>query len=104
MSGNINNDEKRVSAIDTHEPEWIDIDLGARNIDPAPHRAKATVIDQVPGWTNFDLEAGAPPKKRLRWGSKTKILLGVAVPAMLLVGIFLPMAVAIRNHKSKGIE
>ena len=106
MSTNINNnnDEKQGSAINTHEPGWTDVDLGASKIDPAPHLARAIVIDQGPGWTNFDLEAGTPLKKRLRCGRKTKILLGIAIPAMILVGIFVPMAVAIENEKTKGIE
>ena len=101
MSVNINNnDEKQESA----EPGWTDVDLGASKVNPAPHGAKATVIAQGPGWTNFDLEAGTPSKKRFRCGSKTKILLGIAIPAMILVGIFVPMVVAIENEKMKRIE
>lgn len=105
MSVNINNNnEKQGPAFNTHEPGWTDVDLGASKVDPAPHGAKATVIDSGPDWTNFDIEAGTPPKKRLRCGRKTKILLGIAIPAMVLVGIFVPMAVAIKNEKTKGIE
>lgn len=105
MSVNINNsDDKQNSAFNTHEPGWTDVDLGASKIDPAAYGAKATIIAQGPNWTNFDLEAGTPPKKRLHCGRKTKILLGIAIPAIILVGIFVPMVVSIRNEKSKGIE
>lgn len=103
-NNNNNNNEKQESAFNTPEPGWTDVDLGASKVDPAPHGVKATVIDQGPCWTNFDLEAGSPPKKRLRCGRKTKILLGIAIPAMILVGIFVPMVVAIENEKTKGID
>lgn len=92
------NDEKRSPAFNTDEPGWIDIEL-------EPHRAKATVNDQVHGWTDIDIEARAPPKKRLlRYGTKTKTVVGLALVAMLLTGIFVPMVIAIRNRGSKGIQ
>lgn len=109
MSVNINNnDDKQPSAFNTHEPGWTDVDLGGNKIDPAPHGDNVTMIAQGPNWMSFDLEAGTPPappkRRRLRCGSKTKIILGVAIPAMILIGIFVPMVVAINNKETKGIE
>lgn len=98
MSDNSIN-EKKVSAFNTHESGWVNIDL-------EPRRAEATVIDhQVPAWTGFDLEANALPKKRF-WssGKKSKMVVGTAVAAMVLTGIVVPMVIAIRNEQSKGIQ
>lgn len=97
-------DDKQLSAFNTHEAGWTDIDLGASKIDPAPHGAQATIIAQGPNWTNFDLEAGTPPKKRSHCGRKTKIVLSVVFPVIILVGIFVPMVVTINNNKTKGID
>ena len=97
--------EKQVSAFDTHEPDWVNIDLEPRNVDPKPRHTKATVIDQVPVWTSIDLEANAPPKKHFwRNSKKTKIVVGIAVAAMVLAGIFVPMGIAIKNHEDEGIH
>ena len=91
-------DQRKVSAFNTHEPGWVNIDL-------EPRRTEATVIDQVPTWTGSDLEANAPPKKRF-WssGKKSKMFVGTAVAAMVLAGIFVPMVIAIRNEQSKRIQ
>lgn len=97
--------EDQVSAFDTHEPGWVNIDLEPRNVDPKPRHAKASVVDQVPVWTSFDLEANAPPKKRFwRNGKKTKIVVGIAIAAMALAGIFVPIGIAIKNHEGEGIQ
>lgn len=96
-------DAKKVSAFDTHEPEWVNIALEQRKVDPEPHCAKATVVDQIPRRTDLDLEARAPPKKRFwRYGRKAKIFVGVAVVAMLSIAIFVLIAVAVGNEESKG--
>lgn len=98
MSDNFS-DEKKVSPFNTHEPGWVNIEL-------EPHHPEVTVVDQVHGLRDLDLEARAPPKKRLRrCGAKTKVVVGLALVAMLLTGIFVPYVLAInKNRKSKGIQ
>lgn len=89
---------KEDTGLKTDEPNWVNIDLGPRNIDPDPQRAQVAVIDQVPRWTELDLEAGTPPRKPLpRFGTKSKIIVGIALLAMVVTGICVPMVVAIRH-------
>ena len=100
MSGN-NNDGK---GFDPHESGWVNVDLGPRQVDLESNRTEAVVIGQFPGWTNFDLEGKAPAKKRL-WlhKRKSKVVVGIAIVLMLLVGIIVPTVVAIRNKKDERI-
>lgn len=103
MSDNTYNG-KEVPAFSTHEPGWVDIDLGPRNVDPKCRQAKATVIGQISRWTDFDVEAAAPSKKRLsRFGKKSMIIVGIGLIAMLLTGTIVPMVVAVRRDQGKGI-
>ena len=82
-----------------HGKGWNDVDLGPPNVNPEPHRPEA-IIGQIPGWTNFDLEAKIPPKKRMwLYSKKSKIVVGVAIAAMLLVGILVPTVVAVRDKR-----
>ena len=101
MSGN-NNGRKD---FDPHASGWVDVDLGPRKVDPEPNRVEAVIIAQFPGWTNFDLEGKAPAKKRL-WlhKRKSKLVVGIAIVLMLLVGIIVPTVVAIRNKKDERIR
>lgn len=101
MSDNKNN-ERKESAVNSNETDWVNIDLGPRTVDPGAHAPRATVVDRVPTWTAFDLEARDPPKKRFwRFGMKSKVLVGIAIAAMVLIGIFVPMVVAIRNSQRR---
>ena len=96
------NNEREVTAFKLNEPGWVNIDLGPRAVEP--HGAKATVL---PGWADLDLdlEARAPPKKPFwRFGKKSKILVGIAISAMLSAGIFVPMVVVILNGGGKRIR
>ena len=107
MSGG-NNDMKEVSACNTHSTRstnWVDIDLGPRKVDTEPYIPKSIVIGQVPRWSNFELESNAPRKKRL-WlrSNASKIVVGVAIIAMLLIGIIVPTAVAVAKGKGKGVQ
>lgn len=101
-----NNKNTEVSKINTNEAGWVNIDLEPRNVDPEPHRAEATVIDPCPGWINFDTEAQTPPKKRgSRYGFKSKIVVGIALVTMVVVGVTVPMVVSINNARSsQGIQ
>ena len=91
----------------THGQDWVDIDLGPRKPDHEPHRTKeAVVVAQGPGWTNFDLEANLPPKRRSwHYGRKFKVIVGIAIAivSMVLVGIIVPMVVSMREEGSKGV-
>lgn len=99
-----NDDKKEVSAFNTHEPGWHEIDLEPRNLHLEPYHAEATVIDQCPGWTNYHLEAQTPPKKRWWRYDVSKIFVGIAIVAMVVTGIAVPMAVTIYKRESKGIQ
>lgn len=100
-----NNKNAELPALNTHEPDWVNIDLEPRNVDPETHRANATVIDQGPGWTSYDLEAQFRPKNRWwHYGKKTKIVVGIAIVAMVVVGIAVPMVVMINERHSEGIQ
>ncbi|CAF9909863.1 hypothetical protein IMSHALPRED_008491 [Imshaugia aleurites] len=92
---NNNTTEREAPELKTNEPVWVNIDLEPRNVDPNPHSAKATVVDQVPRWSDSDLEARSPSKSRSR-------RFGIALAAMVLTGILAPMVVAIRNEEAKG--
>lgn len=94
-----------VSTFNTHEPGWVNIDLESRNVEPELHRAEATVVDSRPGWTKLDLETQPPPKKRwYSYGLKTKIVVGTALIAMVVIGIAVPMVVTIKSDGRKGIQ
>lgn len=100
---NNNTTEREAPELKTNEPVWVNIDLEPRNVDPNPHSAKATVVDQVPRWSDSDLEARSPSKSRSRrFGKMSKIFVGIALAAMVLTGILAPMVVAIRNEEAKG--
>ena len=103
MSG-INNNKEKVSAFETTEKDdWVNIDLEPRNLDRDPTRAKATVLGQLPAFTDLlDLEARAPPKQRFwRHGTMSKVLVGIAILAMLSAAIFVPIAVMIVTKESR---
>ena len=88
MSGN-NKIEKEIS-------DLVDVDLEPPKVDPESHRVE--VLGQIPGWNSFDLEANAPPKKCLwLYTGRSKIVVGIAIFAMVLIGIIVPTVVAIRN-------
>ena len=94
----------------THQPSpntphptptnWVDIDLGAPR-----HKPQAITIAQLPGWTSFDLESNTPPswKKervlRLLHSKASKIVVGGAILAMLLIGVIVPTVVAVRKRR-----
>ena len=99
-----NDDKKEVSAFNTHEPGWHEIDLETRDLHPEPYHAKATVIDQCPGWTNHHLEAQTAPKKRWWRYDVSRIFVGIAIVAMVVTGIAVPMVVMIHRRESKGIQ
>ena len=101
MAGNNNGGKD----FDPYRPGWVDVDLGPPKIDLESHRAEAVVIGQFPGWTNFDLEGKAPAKKRL-WlhKRKSKVVVGIAIVLMLLVGIIVPTVVATRNKEDERIR
>ena len=104
MSDN-NNKNTEVSKFNTNEPGWVNIDLEPRNVDPEPHRAEATVIDPCPGWIKYDVEAQTPPKKRgFRYGLKSKIVVGIALVTMAVVGVTVPMVVSINNARRNEIQ
>ena len=102
MSGIINNnDNEKVSAVEmTEKDNWVNIDLEPRNLDKDPTRAKAT----VPAFTDLlDLEARAAPKQRFwRHGTMSKVLVSIALIAMLSAAIFVPVAVVIINKENRG--
>ena len=105
MSGtnNTNNNNKEEKDSTAHEQRWDDVALTPCKATFEPHRAEGVIIGQGAGWTNFDLEAKAPPKKH-SWfhGRKSKIVIGVAIVAMVVVGITVPMVVGIRMREAKG--
>ena len=103
MSGNNNKKEEKDSS--AHEQDWVDVALTPCKANFEPHRAEGVLIGQGAGWTNFDLEAKSPPKKR-SWlhGRKSKVVIGLAIVAMVVVGITVPMVVEIRNARGKGIS
>ena len=102
MSGiNNNNNNDKVSAFEmTEKDNWVNIDLEPRNLDKDPTRAKAI----VPAFTDLlDLEARAPPKLRCwRQGTMSKVLVSIALIAMLSAAIFVPVAVVIINKENRG--
>lgn len=89
---NSNNREGKDSS--AHEQGWDDVALTPCKATFQPHRAEGVLIGQGAGWTNFDLEAEAPPKKR-SWfyGRKSKIVIGIAIVAMV---------VGIKTREAKG--
>ena len=106
MSGNNNiNNNKEEKDSSAHEQRWDDVALTPRKANFEPHRAEGILIGQGPGWTNFDLEAEAPPKKRSwLYNRKSKIVIGIAIAAMIVVAITVPMVVGVRNAGGKGIS
>ena len=106
MSGNNNiNNIKEEKDSSAQEHTWDDVALTPCKATFEPHRAEAVLIGQGPGWTNFDLEADAPPKKRSwLYGKKSKVAVGIAIVAMVVVGITVPMVVEIRKAGGKGIS
>ena len=110
MSDHIENNNsikgnKEASAFNTHEEGWTDVDLELRKIDTETQRPEATIIGQGLNWTNFDLEDQTPPKKHWwRHGRKSKIVIAVALVAMVVIAITVPTIVAVRNDGSKGIQ
>ena len=101
MSGINHNKNEKVSAYEmTEKDNWVNIDLEPRNLDKDPTRAKAT----VPAFTELlDLEARAAPKHRFwRHGTMSKVLVSIALIAMLSAAIFVPVAVVIINRENRG--
>ena len=104
MSGINNNNNEKVSAFKTTEKDdWVNIDLEPRNLDRNPTGGKATVLG-LPAFTDLlDLEARAPPKQRFwRHGTTSKVLVSIAIIAMLSAAIFVPIAVMIINKENRG--
>ncbi len=103
MSAN-SKDEKTVSSFDAHEPDWVDVDLGPRRVNSETHHPQPVVLGQGPGWTNFDLESNAPSKKR-SWlrNRNSKLVVSLAIIAMLLIATIVPAVVAVRNGEGEGI-
>lgn len=98
---NNHNKNEKVSAAEMIEKDnWVNIDLEPRNLDKDPTRAKAN----VPAFTDLlDLEARAPPKQRFcRHGTKSKVLVSIALIAMLSAAIFVPVAVVIIDKENRG--
>ncbi len=93
-----------MSSFSAHEPDWIDVDLGPRKVNSETRHTQAVVLGHGPGWTNFDLEANAPSKKRswLRNGN-SKLVVSLAIIAMLLIATVVPAVVAVRNGEGEGI-
>ena len=105
MSSNDNNKKKQEKDSSAHNQGWDDVALTPCKANFEPRRAEGVLIGQGANWTNFDLEAEAPLKKR-SWlhGRKSKIVIGIAIVAMVVVGITVPMVVGIRNAGGKGIS
>ena len=106
MSSNHNNDNEKENDSSAHEQGWDDIALTPCKATFEPHHSGDIVIGQGPGWTNFDLEAKAPPPPKKRsWlhGGKSKVVIGIAIVAMVVVGVTVPMVVGIKKAGSKGI-
>ena len=106
MSGtnNNNNNNREEKDSTAHEQRWDEVVLTPCKATFEPHRAEGVRIGQGPGWTNFDLEAEAPPPKKRSWfhGKKSKIVIGIAIVAMVVVGITVPMVVGIKTREAKG--
>ena len=93
-----------MSSFDAHEPDWVDVDLGPRRVNSETHHPQPVVLGQGPGWTNFDLESNAPSKKR-SWlrNRNSKLVVSLAIIAMLLIATIVPAVVAVRNGEGEGI-
>ena len=106
MSGNNNNNNNKEEKDSiAHEQHWDDVALTPLKANFEPHPAEGVIIGQGVGWTNFDLEAEAPPKKRSwLYSRKSKIIIGIAIAAMIVVGITVPMVLGVRNAGGKGIS
>ena len=104
MSGNNNNNNnKKGTDSGAHDQVWDDVALTPCKATFEPRPAEAIVIAQGPAWTNFDLEAKAPPKKQRSW-LHAKVIIGIAIAAIVAVGVTVPMVVGIKNAGSKGIS
>ena len=100
-----NNDNKEEKDSSAHDQGWDDVALTPCTTTFQPHRAEGVLVGQGAGWTNFDLEARAPPKKR-SWlsGRKSKVVIGIAILVMVAVAITVPLVVEIKNARGKGIS
>ena len=105
MSGNNNNNNNNKNGTDpiAHDQVWDYVALTPRIATFDPRPPEGIVIGQGPGWTNFDLEAEAPPPKKRSW-LHVKVVIGVAVVAIVVVGVTVPMVIGIRNAGGKGIS